>query len=179
MSCPSNLIAGDTWSWGIIDTDRSPAAGWSLALRFSGATNFALTVATNVAGDGWDVSYSATLSAAVAPGRYEWFARATLGATVQTIARGEVTIAPNISTVGIDGRSNSRIALEAIEAMIAGRASAAQKQYEIAGRKVEFFSLEDLLKARDRLRIDVRREDACAAAAAGLPDSRRILVSFR
>lgn len=179
MSCPSNLIAGDIWSWGIVDTDRSPANGWSLEFRFSGATNFAVTVATNTAGNGWDVSYAAASSAGVTPGRYEWFARATLSTTVQTIARGEVTIAPNITAVGIDGRSNSRIALEAIEAMIAGRASSAQKQYEIVGRKVEFFSLGELLKARDKLRIDVKREDACARAAAGLPDSRRILVSFR
>jgi len=29
MTCPSSLIAGDTWSWGVVDTDRSPANGWS------------------------------------------------------------------------------------------------------------------------------------------------------
>ena len=54
MSCPSSLIAGDTWSWGVVDTDRSPADGWSLEFRLSGSTNISLTVATNAAGTGAD-----------------------------------------------------------------------------------------------------------------------------
>ena len=66
MSCPSSLIAGDTWSWGVVDTDRSPADGWSLEFRLSGSTSISLTVATNAADDGWDVTYAATSSASVA-----------------------------------------------------------------------------------------------------------------
>lgn len=178
-STVTSLIAGDTWSWSIVDSDRSPANGWALSFRFSGATNFPLTVTTNATGDGWDITHAAATTASVSTGRYEWFARASLAADAVTIARGQLTVQPNITATGIDGRSNSRVALEAIEAMIAGRASAAQKMYEIAGRKVEFFSLPELLKARDKLRIDVSREDACANAAAGLADRRRVIVSFR
>lgn len=180
MTCPSTLFAGATWAWGIVDTERSPADGWSLDFRLIGTTNTALTVATNAAGDGWDVTYDATSSAAITPGRYEWVAVATKSPTVQPIARGEVTVEANpLTATGTDSRSSSRIALENIEALIANRATTAQKMYEIAGRKLENFPLSDLLAARDRLRADVARENACARVAAGLPDNRRILVSFR
>jgi len=180
MSCPATLLAGSTWSWGIVDTDRSPAAGWALDFRLVGATNIALTVTVNALGTGWDVTHSATNSAAVAPGRYEWFAVCSLSGTVQPIARGSVTVEPNpLLATAIDSRSASRIALENIEALIANRATTAQKMYEIAGRKLENFPFTDLLAARDRFRQDVSREDACARAAAGLPDTRRVLVNFR
>jgi hypothetical protein len=180
MSCPSSLIAGSTWSWGIVDTDRSPADGWALEFRFVGVTNIALSVAVNAAGNGWTVTHSATASATVLAGRYEWFAIASKSDVVQPIARGSVTVEPNpLTATAIDSRSPSRIALENIEALIANRATSAQKLYEIAGRKLEHFPLTDLIAARDKFRQDVAREDACARAAAGLSDNRRILVSFR
>jgi len=178
MSCPSSLIAGDTWSWGVVDTDRSPADGWSLEFRLSGSTSISLTVATNAAGDGWDVTYAATSSASVAAGRYEWFARCTKGATVQTIARGTVTVAPNITATNIDGRSWAEQTLAVVEAALAGRMTSAMQEYEIAGRKAKFYSLVELLPLRDQLRSEVKSEEACARAAAGLPSRSRIMVRF-
>lgn len=178
MTCPSTLIAGDTWSWGIVDTERSPADGWDLDFRFSGATNIALTRAVNAAGDGWDITYAAASSAVVAPGRYEWFARCTLGAVAQTIARGTVTVAPNITATNIDGRSWAEQTLAVVEAALAGRMTSAMQEYEIAGRKAKFYSLVELLPLRDQLRSEVKSEEACARAAAGLPSRSRIMVRF-
>lgn len=178
MTCPSTLIAGDTWSWGVVDTDRSPADGWTLAFVLSGATSISLTVAVNAAGDGWDITHPATSTAGVVPARYEWFARATKGATVQTIARGVVTVAPNITTNNIDGRSWAEQTLAVVEAALAGRMTNAMQEYEIAGRKAKFYSLVELLPLRDKLRAEVRAEERCAAINAGLASPNRILARF-
>jgi len=178
MSCPSSLISGDTWSWSVIDTDRSPADGWTLEFRFSGATNFALTVTANVANDGWDVAYTAASSASVSPGRYEWFARCSKAGIVQTIARGEVQVAPNISATGIDSRSSARAALDAIQKRLTGVATDAVLKYEIAGRRLEHYSLTELLALESRLQQEVRAEDDCARAASGLGRRGRVAVRF-
>jgi hypothetical protein len=68
--------------------------------------------------------------------------------------------------------------LEAIEAVLEGRASSEVAQYEIAGRSLRYIEPAQLLKLRDRYRAEVAREDAAQRVAAGLPDARRVFVRF-
>ena len=56
------------------------------------------------------------------------------------------------------------------------RSTSATAEYEIAGRKLKFMSVPELLTARDRYRIDVAREDAALRSAAGLSNPGRIYV---
>ena len=57
-----------------------------------------------------------------------------------------------------------------------GRSTSATAEYEIAGRKLKFMSVSELLTASDRYRIDVAREDAALRSAAGLSNPGRIYV---
>ena len=74
--------------------------------------------------------------------------------------------------------SSLRPALEAIEATLSGRATSATAEYEIAGRRLKYIPLPELITLRDRYRMDVAREDAAAQVGNGLPDKRRVLVRF-
>jgi hypothetical protein len=68
--------------------------------------------------------------------------------------------------------------LEAVNATLEGRATSATAEYEIAGRKIKYIPMPELLTLRDRLRRDVAAEDAASDAAAGMPGKGRIYVRF-
>lgn len=86
-----------------------------------------------------------------------------------------MTIAKSFAAI-TDTRSQARRTLEAIEATLEGRSTSATAEYEIAGRKMKFIPVTDLLVLRDRYRVDVAREDAATRAAAGLSNPGRIYV---
>ena len=121
------------------------------------------------------VNVSAATSAAYVAGTYDWRARVTKTTEVYTVGTGRITIKASFASA-LDARSSMRTALEAIEATLSGRTTSATAEYEIAGRRLKYIPLPELLVLRDRYRIDVAREDAAARSAAGLPNPGRIQV---
>ncbi|WP_423159928.1 hypothetical protein [Stenotrophomonas maltophilia] len=99
------------------------------------------------------------------PGAYAFTVRATNGSDVHLIEQGTVRVAPDIAAAaaGHDGRSEARRALEAIEAVIAKRATVDQESYKINNRELVRMSVADLLRLRAHYVELVRREDAKAA----------------
>ena len=174
---PARLIAGDTVRWLKSLPDYPASDGWSLAYTFVNATaRFA--VGATAQGDDHLVDASATTTASWPAGDYEWRARVTRAADAFTVASGRMTVAPAFGTTPLDTRSSARRALEAVEATIEGRASSAVAEYEIAGRRLKHIPFPELLALRDRLRVDVAREDAAERAAAGLAPRGRVMVRF-
>lgn len=179
MTCPSTLYAGTLWEFTVTDSERLPSDGWSLAFRFSGATNFGLTVTALPDNTGWLVRHDSAASASVAPGRYEWFALATKSGETTPIAQGYTQVAANPATAtNMDSRSFAAKALEAVEAVLANGGTLANRKYEIAGRSLERHSLPELLALRDKLKSEVKAEENCARIAQGLPSRNRIFVRF-
>ena len=62
--------------------------------------------------------------------------------------------------------------------MLQGRASSGVAEYQIAGRQLRHIPIPELLTLRDRLRMDVAREDAANAVASGASVPGRIAVRF-
>jgi hypothetical protein len=94
------------------------------------------------------------------PGRYWYELRATDGSDTLTVARGELTVRHDMALqgAGYDGRSHARRVLDAIEAVIEGRATKDQQSYTINNRQLALTPIKDLLMLRDRYRAELRQK---------------------
>lgn len=174
---PTTANAGDTWRWTRTLVDYPASAGWALSYTLINASA-KITINASASGDDHAVTVSAATSAGYAAGSYDWRARVSRAGEVYTVGEGRITVRNAFGGSTFDARSHARKTLEAIEAVIEGRASSATLEYTIAGRTMKHIPMADLLALRDKYRAEVLREDAAAAVAAGLPDRRRVHVRF-
>lgn len=174
---PTTANAGDTWRWTRTLADYPASAGWALSYTLINAAA-KITINASASGDDHAVTVSAATTAGYAAGSYDWRARVSKAGEVYTVGEGRITVRNAFGGSTFDARSHARKTLEAIEAVIEGRASSATLEYSIAGRTLKHIPMADLLSLRDKYRAEVAREDAAAAVAAGLPDKRRVFVRF-
>lgn len=173
---PASINAGDTAKWLKSLADYPASEGWALgyALVNAGAR---ITFAAAAQGDDHLVNVAPATTTGWAAGDYSYRATATKAAEVYTVGTGRITIAPAFAAVQ-ETRSQARRMLDAINATIEGRATSATAEYEIAGRKLKYIPMPELISLRNTLRRDVAAEDAATAAAAGMPGKGRIYVRF-
>lgn len=177
-SVPTSVTAGDTVQWTRALPAYPRSAGWVLSYALVSAT--ALITITGSAGTGADdfaVTVDATTSAGWAPGVYTVQEYATQSGNRQTVGQYRITVLPNLAaaTSGIDTRSQARRTLEAVNAVLEGRASEAELEVTINGRTLKYMPMADLLTLRTALRLDVAIEDR----AAGLGIGPNLYVRFR
>lgn len=174
---PSSVAAGDTVTWRRTLDDYPASAGWALGYVLINGTA-KVTISSTASGDDHLVSVAASTTTGWTAGTYAWRARVTKGAEVYTVGEGRMTVRPSFGASTFDARTHARKTLEAVEAVIEGRASSAVLEYEIAGRRLKNIPVAELLSLRDRYRTEVTREEAAATVAAGGVDRRRIMVRF-
>jgi len=173
---PARITAGDTLTWQKALPDYPASAGWVLSYALLGPGG-KFTFAATASGDDHLVSVSAPTSAAWPAGPYNWQAYVTKGAERVTVGMGQFTVLANFATA-TDGKSTARKILEAIEAVLQGSATFAQRATMIGDKRLERHSVAELLEARSRLQNEVAGEDAAARVAAGLASGHRVLVRF-
>lgn len=105
-----------------------------------------------------------------APGVYQ-FQRKTAGAVTGT---GRFTLEQDLfhAPDGFDPRSVAEITLEAIDAMLAGRATAQQRKVQVGDKSIEYSTMDELLKWREYFRRKLMDEQGKTAP-------KRILSVFR
>ena len=175
---PSNFTAGDTVKFSKSLSDYPASAGWALSyVAINSAGKF---TATGVAsGDAFEVTISATTTAAIAAGDYLFETYASKAGERFRVASGTVTVQPNITAAATyDGRSHARKTLDAIEAVIEGRASTDQEEYTIGNRSLKRTAIADLIVLADKYRSMVKSEDNAEAVKLGRGAKNRILVRF-
>jgi hypothetical protein len=168
---PTELRAGDLWEWRREDlTSDYPASSWTLTYRFKNAAGGFEVVAV-ADGDAFESSVAAATSAAIAAGVYAWQARVTKLTESYTVDTGETKVLPDLfagtASAASDQRTHARTTLEAIEAVIEGRATTDQQEYTIGTRSLKRIPIAELLSFRDRYRMAVAREDQ----ANGVPNN--------
>ena len=174
---PTTANAGDTWRWTRTLADYPASAGWALSYTLINAAA-KITINASASGDAHAVTVSAATTAGYAAGSYDWRARISKAGEVYTVGEGRITVRNAFGGATFDARSHARKTLEAIEAVIEGRASSEVSYYMIGNRQLRYMTPAELLTLRDKYRAEVAREDAAAAVAAGLPDKRRVFVRF-
>lgn len=135
-----------------------PAPVWTATLHFRGPSQIDLTAAPD--GTGFLFTAAAAETADWQPGAYWWAIRATDGNQVVEIERGDMIVNPDLvqAGAGYDGRSQNEIALEAIEAVLAKRATLDQSRYRINNRELYRESITELRRLRQHYKSAVRRE---------------------
>jgi hypothetical protein len=174
---PAIVNAGDTLRWLRSLPDYPASAGWTLSYTLINSSA-KITITASASGDDHLVNVSAATSAGYAAGDYEWRARVSKDGDVFTVGEGQITVRNAYAGASFDARSHAQKTLDAIEAVIEGRASSSTAEYTLNGRSLKHISIPELLTLRDRYRAEVARETAARRAAAGLPDQRRIYVRF-
>ncbi|MDR5887553.1 hypothetical protein [Vreelandella janggokensis] len=123
-------------------------------------------------------SASAETTGAWTAGAYWYSLRVNNGEEVHEIETGTLTVAPDLADLqeGYDGRGHAEKVLEAIEAVIEGRASKDQDSYRINNRELRRTPISQLLKLRDVYRQEVRRARAARRGRDTL--GRQVLARF-
>jgi hypothetical protein len=173
---PATIIAGDTTQWLKSLANYPASAGWLLGYTLVNAAQ-RYTFSASAMSDNYLVNIAAATTSAYVAGNYDFRAAVSKAGEVFTVSQGRMAVTPAFG-VAVDARSQARRTLEAIEATLEGRASSATAEYEVAGRKLRYIPIPELLQLRDRLRGDVAGQDAAAAMAKGLGNPNRIYVRF-
>lgn len=183
MTTPTNepleLRAGDTWEWRREDLADYPATSWTLTYRFKNqAGGFEVVAAAD--GAAHAVTVAAVTTAAFVPGTYAWAAQAVNGTTKRTVDTGTLRVLPNLfagaAASASDQRTHAKKTLDAVEAVIEGRATLDQSEFQIGGRMLKRMPIADLLRFRAFYKNEVERELAAEKLANGLGVARRIQV---
>lgn len=176
---PTAVTAGDTIRWKRSLSDYPASSGWTLKYRLINSAK-KIDIASIASGSEHLVEISAAISAFWTPGDYDWQAYVEKAAERFTIAMGRITIKPDLAAqlTGIDTRSYSRQVLEAVQAALYGRASNAQLELEIAGRRIKYIPIEELLAFHDRFKAEVAKEESAAKIANGGGTMGRMTVRF-
>jgi hypothetical protein len=154
-AAPATLRAGDTASWQISLADYPAGDGWSLEYTLINAAG-KITFTSAASGNDHRVTVAATTTAGWAAGNYAWQCRAKKGAEVYTVNTGTVDVLPDFATLtASDQRSFAEKTLAALEAWIENH-DLAVAEYEIAGRRMKYIPVAELLTLRDKFRREVR-----------------------
>lgn len=149
---PEKFNAGSTVKFTKNIPDYLPADGWTLSyslvkdgkqISWSGANN----------GDGTHlVNISAASTANYTAGIYNWQSYVTKAGERYDIGAGVIEIKPNFAAQasGYDGRSDVKITLDAIVAMLKGIPTSNQWLWKINGKEVERYNLPDLIALHKR-----------------------------
>ena len=174
---PTSLNAGDTAKWLKTLSDYPATDGWTLTYTLINGSN-KITFSASASNLDYLVNVASTTTAGWTAGSYSWRSQVSKSGEVYTIESGTITVQPAFSANTLDNRSFARIALLNIESYLKDANNMASARYKIGDRELFKIPLGELLKARDKYRVEVAQEDAASNLARGLPDRRRIMVRF-
>lgn len=166
---PNELVVGDFWSWKRDDlTTDYPTDSYSLSYEFhedsGGGGSHKFTITATEANSTYYIEVPAATSTNYDKGDYIWAAYITRTSDSERIQidEGKTTILPNLADTNADLRSHAKIVLDAIEAVIQGRATIDQSSMSIAGRSLSRLTIDELMTFRDRYKAEYSKE--CKAA---------------
>lgn len=156
---PVSFRAGDFLTWTKSLTDYPANQSWTLAYTLIHPTATKITINATASGADHLVSVPAATTATYTAGAYTWMARVTKATEIYTVGSGSMEILPNLAALTtFDGRSHAQIMLDAIEATFEGRASQTQQEYELNGRSIRHYGLDELIQWRSFYKAELAKE---------------------
>lgn len=175
------ITLGDTLNFATTVTGYPASEGWTLYYRLVPASGSVILLTAAVDddnADGYRVQVSAATTAGWAAGEYSWASWVELTGQSYSLSSGRCTLLPNPRTAaaGLDVRSDAEVALANVTATIQGRATSAVLEYEIAGRRLKYIPIADLIALEAKLQAAVAAEQRVSDMAKGYPDKRKVYV---
>ena len=165
---PTSFWQGDTVSWARSDSEYSSADGWALTYLYSRADDARQVVGAGQADGSWIMTIAPTASALYLPGAYRWQARVSKAAEVYTLGQGGLDVIASLDTA-IETRSGAKVILDAIDAVLTGKADRDQLKITINGQSLDRFTWSDLTAARSYYASKVAREEQARSNREGTP----------
>ena len=156
---PYAITAGDFWTWTKSLSDY-PATSYTLTYALN-KSDAHIDITASASGTDHLVEVAAATTADYDPGVYHWHSYATDGDGKRyKVLEGTIEVLTDFATQadGHDARTHAQKTLDALEAVILGKASKDQASYSIAGRSLSRMSPAELIEWRDRYRAEVVRE---------------------
>ncbi len=181
---PAEIVAGDRVAWKRTDlgTDYDPssyALKYSARLEDSGSTEIEITASES--GTDYIIEVGQSTTSSYGAGIYHWQAYITRSSDSEriTVDSGTWEVIANRDSATTDPRNHIKKVLDAIEAVIEGRASKDQSGYSIAGRSLSRTPIPELLMLRDRYKEEWNRAQRAERIANNLGHSGRVLTRFQ
>lgn len=173
---PDTITAGLTLRVCVALTAYPASDGWALTLHMRGSQSIDLTGTAD--GDAHLIAADAATTGEWVAGTYWATLRGTDGTDVVEIDSGQIRVETDLAQVAgqYDGRGHVEKVLEAIEAVIEGRATKDQERYRINNRELQRTPLSDLMLLRDKYRTEARRARAASKGQSLL--GRKVSVRF-
>lgn len=149
---PARFAAGDTVQFTKSFPEYLPADGWVLSYALV-TTGQQITWTGSDNGDGLHLlNVTAATTASYQPGTYHWQSYVTKDPQRFTVGSGSVVIDQNFALAqgGHDNRSHIEKTLEALNALLEGKATKDQLSYSIGGRSLSRFSMTEVIEARSK-----------------------------
>lgn len=158
---PSQITAGTTFKFSL-NLTAYPAVNWAVFAYLRGA--HAIDMQAEPQGNMHVFNIPTSITKEYQAGHYGYSLRAihVESGDVDEIDAGSTEVITDLSTVSThqDFRSHARKTLDALEAVIEGRASLDQERYRLNNRELYRTPLTDLIKLRNQYRAEVAREQA-------------------
>ena len=149
---PTEITAGDTVTWKISLSDFLASDSWVLTYALV-KTNKLIEITASADGDDHLVEELPTTTADWDPGIYHYQAYVTKGTERYQVGEGTIEVLEDFAaSTGYDNRSHAKKVLDAIEALLEGKADQDQLSYSIGGRSLSRFSWDELISARNTYR---------------------------
>lgn len=168
---PREVRAGMTWKWKRNDLSADyPASTWTLTYwwKKTGASGANFSIVATADGADFAVTVTAATTAGYTAGSYTWSAVVTAGTEAYEVDHGTCELLARYdSAANLDDRSHAKTVLDAIEAVIEGRASKDQEEYSIGGRSLKRTPIKDLIALRTHYRAEVQAESIAERGGGG------------
>lgn len=181
---PLKLVAGETWEWADqLLSGLDSAYTWACKYVFVGADQFEMIGA--LSGTTYTFTRRPDATVKLKAGTYTFHrvwdnqqSSPNDDRVVDKSGRVEITAAPSKLQGGVDGRSWASRALEKVEDAIANYSTNPIASISIAGRQIQRPSLMDLIKVRNQLQIEIKRENQTERTRRGLDAGGKVLFRF-
>ena len=142
-----------------------------------------LDMVAQASGTSWVTTMTASAGANLEPGDYAWAAVVSQGDERITVRRGSLTVLQNLAKLyrASEVTTPARKALDACDAALASFSASGGRvnEYEIAGRKMKFATIGELIQLRNFWAVRVMSEAGAQSAASGAGNPRNLYVRFR
>lgn len=153
---PARFVAGATLKWTKSLADYSAADGWQLDYYFRSAAGAGFDATAAADGSTWAVTVPAATTAPLAAGDLTWQAWVSKAGEKYIVDDGACAVEASLATAStataVDTRSRAKRILDAIDAMIEGKASLDQQEYTIdtgaGSRSLGRIPIPDLIELR-------------------------------
>jgi hypothetical protein len=178
---PSVITIGETLAWTKALEDYPASEGWALTYYFRGAgVGFDATATAD--GDEFEISVPATTTANMTAGTYYWQAEVSLSGEKHIVDRGQTEVKAGLAAIDAatthDGRSVAKTIIDAIDALMLGKATRDQAEYTIGNRSLKRTPVADLILLRERYAQIYAREQRAEKLRQGAPFLKNIYTRF-